>query len=184
MILLVIGMTVFFLIHLLPSLVSFRQSLIHKLGLSAYKGIFALIAAAALVLIVIGKIQADYVALWLLPAWTRYLTILLVFISFILFPAAQMPGNIKRYTRHPMLWGVVFWSIGHLLANGDLSSLVLFGGFLVFALLNMLSANLRGAQLQQQILPLRKDLIVIGAGIGVFIVLFFLHPYLFNARIL
>lgn len=182
--LLITGTIIFFLIHLLPSFVSKRQSLIKKYGMPAYKGIFSLVAAVGLGLIVVGKIKAEFVGLWILPGWTRYLTLFLVLISFILLPAANMPTNIKRITRHPMLWGVTFWSAGHLIANGDLASLILFAGFIFFALFNMLSANLRGAALQTFSVPIKKDLIAVAVGVFVFILLFFLHPILFGVRII
>lgn len=182
--LLIIGTVVFFLIHLLPSFVSKRQSLINSYGEPAYKGVFSLLAAIGLGLIVVGKIKADFIGLWVLPGWTRYLTISFLLISFILLPAAYLPNNIKRFTPHPMLWAVVLWSVGHLMANGDLASLILFAGFIVFALFNIKSANIRGVTEQAFRLPIRNDLMVIVAGVLAFAVVFFLHPVLFGVHII
>jgi len=182
--LLIMGTVAFFIIHLLPTFAPTRQSLINSYGEPAYKGVFSLIAAISLGLIVVGKIQADYVELWVLPEWTRYITIFLLLISFILLPAAYLPNNIKRFTPHPMLWAVILWSFGHLLMNGDLASLILFAGFIVFSLFNIKSANMRGAVKQTFSLPFKKNLIVIVVGLLTFVSVFFLHPLLFGVHII
>ncbi|MFT7461024.1 MAG: putative membrane protein, partial [Planctomycetota bacterium] len=70
--------------------------------------------------------------------WVNYFTLILVFIAFVLFVAAQVKTNIKRVLRHPQLTGLVFWCIGHLLANGDSRSLVLFLGLLIWAKLQII----------------------------------------------
>lgn len=180
---LVIGLAIFFAIHLLPSISAVRQSLIDQIGERGYKAFFALIAALGFVLIVYGKAKAPWVHVYVPPQWGRHAAMLLVLLALILLPAANMPGNIKRFTRHPMLWGVFLWSAGHLLANGDQASLLLFGGFAVFSLLAMLSQTLRGARLQTGVVALRKDLMVVVAGVIAYGLFLFLHPYLFGVRV-
>ena len=83
-----------------------------------------------------------------------------------------------------MLWGVTLWSIAHLLANGDLASILLFGSFGLFSLFNMFSANLRGAKKQQTKYAFSKDAIVIVASVVVYGILVFLHPYLFGVKVI
>lgn len=184
MLLLVLGLLVLVTIHLVPTFSSVRESLLNRLGDAVYKAIFAAIALLGLILIIVGKSRAEFVSLWQPPVWGRHVAPVLMLIAFILLPAAYLPSNVKRFTRHPMLWGITFWSIGHLLANGDLASLLLFGGLGVFALFAMWSANLRGATRSTTKYPLTKDAIVVVAGVVVYGGFLFLHPYLFGVPVI
>ena len=183
MTLLIIGLALFCGIHLLPTITQLRLSLITRLGENGYKGLFSLVALSGIVLMVMGFRQVEPVQVYESPIWARTTTAIFMLLSLILFAAANMPGNIKRFTRHPMLWGLVFWAVGHLLSNGDLASLILFGGFAAYGVLAMLSANLRGASKQTEKVPLTKDIMVITGGIVVFVVLVLLHPYLFGVTV-
>jgi len=180
---LIVGLALFFGIHLLPSATDLRQSLLNRLGAGPYKGLYSIISLLGFVLIVVGMAAADFRSLWLPPSWARSLAVPLMLPCFILLAAANMPGNIKRFSRHPMLWGVTGWSALHLLANGDLASILLFGAFAAFALFDRVSANRRGAQTQQQTLPLSKDLMVVAAGLGAYVFFLLLHATLFGVAV-
>lgn len=182
--LLILGLVIFIGVHLLPSFVSVRLAIINRLGPGAYKGLFSLLSLLGLVLIVIGKYRADFQPLWQPPAWGREAALVLLLPALVLLAAANMPSNIKRFTRHPMLWGVTLWSAGHLLANGDRAALLLFGSLGLYALLDMLSANRRGAQKQAKTYPLAKDGTTLAAGLVAYAVLLWLHPYLFGVAVL
>lgn len=182
--LLILGIVIFIGVHLLPSFVSVRLATINRFGPGAYKGLFALLSLVGLVLMVVGKYRADFQPLWQPPAWGRFAALVLLPPAFVLLAAANMPSNIKRLTRHPMLWGVTLWSVGHLLANGDRASLLLFGSLGIYALLDMLSANLRGAVKQVKVYPLGKDGVTVAAGLVIYVVLLLLHPYLFGVAVL
>ena len=182
--LLILGMVILVGIHLLPSFPARRQYLIQKLGMNVYQAGFALIALAGLILIVLGMSRDKFPLLWTPPAWGDDLARALMLPALILLVAAYLPSNIKRYTRHPMLWGVVLWSISHLLSNGDLGGLILFGGLGGFALFDMLSANWRGAQKQRQAVPVSRELQVIVSGIIAYAALLYLHPTLFGASVI
>lgn len=181
---LMIGMLLFGGVHLFPSAVALRQGMISRLGENGYKGVFSLISFAGLGLMIFGYAHAGKVDIYVPIPGLRSVTVLLMALSMVLFAAANMPTNIKRVTRHPMLWGLVVWSVAHLLANGDQASLVLFGGLGVYGLLGMLSANLRGAQKQQQKVPFAKDVMTVAGGLIVFVVIFFAHPWLFGVTVL
>lgn len=183
MTLLIIGLIVFIGAHSLPSFVGLRETLIRKLRFSGYRGLFSLVSLAGLVLIVIGKARADFVPLWDPPSWGRHAAMAFMLAAFILLPAAYMPTNIKRFTRHPMLWAVTLWASGHLLANGDMASVLLFGSFGVYSLLDMASANRRGAALQTQRVSPLKDGLVVLVGLFAYGILVSAHPYLFGAAI-
>lgn len=180
MTLMIAGLLIFFAIHMVPWSGALRESLVSKMGLNPYKGVFSLIALAGIVLIVIGKGQAAFVSVWDPSPQLQHLTRLLVLAGFILLPAAHMKTNIKRFTRHPMLWGVVLWGVGHLLANGDRASMVLFGSFVVYSLAAMASANARGASKSVERYGIGKDLMVVVAGVVAYLVLMWLHGSLFG----
>lgn len=174
--LLVIGLVIFIGIHLIPSLTNFRQTLIHRLGEKTYKVIFAVIAFTGLVLIIIGKGEASFSLVWSPPPWGRQATYLIMPFAFILLTAAYLPTNIKRFTRHPMLWAVTLWSVSHLLSNGDLASILLFVSIGLFALFDMISANMRGAKLTDEKVSIYRDLTVILIGIVTYVLVLLVHP--------
>lgn len=178
---LVLGLVVFFGVHLVPAFVPLRAAMVLRLGNKGYRVAFALTALAGLLLIIWGKARAPYVPVYDAPGWGRHATQLLMLPALILLPAAHMPGNIKRYTRHPMLWGVLLFALGHLLANGDLASVLLFGAFALYTPLAMLSANARGARLATASQPWVRDLRVLAAGVITYLLLAWLHPWLFGA---
>jgi uncharacterized membrane protein len=184
MLLLVIGIITFSGIHLVATFPDLRQRLVNRLGEGPYKGTFAAIALVGLLLIIIGKARADVVPLWEVPGWGRAAALAVMPIAFILLVGAYLPTNIKRFTSHPMLWGVVIWAVAHLLANGDLASLLLFGGLGVFALAMMWSEYTHKAVLSNERQPFSRDLVTVGAGVllyGFFVVV---HPYLFGAAVI
>jgi uncharacterized membrane protein len=183
MIYLLIGVALFCGVHLFPAAVALRQRLILKIGENPYKGLFSILALTGIILVVIGYQRVELSHVYDPPVWGRTVTAILMLFSLILFAAANMPGNIKRFTRHPMLWGLVLWAVGHLLANGDKASVILFGSFAVFALIAMLSANIRGATKQTVKLPVQKDIMIIVSGVVVYVVLIFAHPYLFGVSV-
>lgn len=97
-------------------------------------------------------------------------------LAFILVTAANVQGNIKRYIRHPMLWGVTLWSISHMFSSGDLASIIIFISFVLFAFFDMASANKRGASLSNIKFPVYWDIIVILVGIGAYAAVLIVHP--------
>ena len=113
-----------------------RASFIAAKGPLAWKGIYALVSIVGFVLIIYGYGQARMSPtwLWISPVWTRHLAALLTIPAFILIVATYIPGScIKARVGHPMLLGVKFWALAHLIANGSLADLLLFGGFLAWA---------------------------------------------------
>jgi uncharacterized membrane protein len=184
MTLLIIGLAGFIGIHSLPWFPTLRAALIARLGERAYRRRFALVALTSLGLMVLGKARAEFVPLYTPPAWGHQAALPLVLLAFLLLAASQLPSNIKRYTRHPMLWAVTLWSTAHLLANGDLAGVLLFGSLLGYSLAAMYSANIRGARLRTARYPATQDLRAAVAGGIVYIALLELHPYLFGPRVI
>ena len=135
-------------------------------------------------LIIYGKSIAPFEAVFEPIANAKTFAGPLVLIGLYLFIGRRMGSNIKRYSAHPMLWGIVFWAAAHLLANGDLASVLLFAAFLAFSLLNMTLANQRGAKPAQIHASVKKELLIIGISIAVFAALLWAHGYLFGVNLL
>lgn len=178
------GILIFFGIHLVPGMTGFRRKIITSLGEGPYQGLYSIISLTGLILIVYGKSKAGFQPIWEPPVWMKHLAAVLMLPSFIFLVFANMKSNIKRFTRHPMLWGVALWSGAHLLSNGDLASMLLFGCFGVFSLFAMFSANMRGATKQETKYPFSRDAVAIVAGLVAYGVFIFLHPYFFGVSVI
>ena len=180
MTMLTVGVIVFIAVHLLPSFQTARSTMIDRLGSGPYKGLFSLGALLGLGLMVFGFANTDFVPLWQPPPWARYTSIILMLPALILFAGANMRSNLKRFVHHPLLWGIVLWSVAHLLANGDQASLILFAPLGCFAIFDMWSANRRGATLSTEPVSHKFDVLLIAAGSAAYVAILFLHPYLFG----
>jgi uncharacterized membrane protein len=134
--LLVLGLAVFFGAHVFVTLRTPRGALIKRIGEGPYKGLMALASLVGLILIGYGFGQyraTGWIDVWTPPPWTYYVTQILMWPASIFVVAAYSRGNIWRALKHPMLIGVKTWAAAHLISNGDLGSIVLFGSFLVWA---------------------------------------------------
>lgn len=181
---LILGLLVFYTVHLLPSFVGLHQRLITYLGQNRYTGLFALVSLIGVALVVYGFSQIEAEPVWYPPPWAHSVVVVAMGVTFYLFVAAEMPCNLKRFIRHPMLLGVVIWSTSHLWVNGDMASAVLFGSLLVFALFAMVSANLRGATRQTEHYPASNEVKVLLVSVVAYTVFSMLiHPYLIGVAI-
>ena len=116
-----------------------RSAMLERLGEKPWKGLITVVSIAGFALIVIGygQLRVMPVPLWEPPLWTRHLSLLLNLLAFILLTAAYVPRNaIKARIGHPMVAGVKIWALAHLLANGSLADVLLFGSFLIWAVLD------------------------------------------------
>ena len=179
-----LGMVTFIGIHLLPTFSSLRQNIVSHLGEGPFKGIFSAIAMGGLILIIIGMINTEFRPIWDPPIWGKRVALVLMPLPFILLASANMKSNTKRFTRHPMLWGISLWSVVHLFANGDLASLILFGGLGSFSLFAMFSANIRGAEKQETKYPIKKDLMTVAVGLAAYSGFLLTHSFLFGVSII
>jgi uncharacterized membrane protein len=177
-------MVLFLGVHLVPTRPGLRNALASRLGDNGYKGAFSLVSLLGLALIIWGKSLAPYCHVFTPPAWGRHATMGLMLLSCIGLAAIYLPTNLKRLTAHPLLWSTVFWGAGHLLANGDLASVLLFGGFLAFALLDIWSANSRGALAQTKPQSILRDAVVLALGLVLYAGLLVVHPHAFGVAVL
>jgi uncharacterized membrane protein len=186
MIWLVIGLVLFLGIHSVRIVApEFRQAQIEARGISAWKGIYAVVAIIGFVVLVWGYGQArlDPVVFWVAPAWMSHIVALLMIFVMILLVASQLPaGRIKAAVKHPMLLAVKIWAFAHLLVNGDLASILLFGSFLAWAVVDRISEKRRlraGLTTNPVAGPVKWDIISIVGGLVVYVLfLVWLHRLL------
>lgn len=117
-----------------------RATLQARIG-DASKGIVALLLLLSLVLIVLGYRAAPYVAVWQPPAWGVHLNNLAMVAAVALFGLGNSKSRLRRYVRHPMLLGTMLWAAAHLLVNGHLAAIVLFGTMLLWAAVEIALVN-------------------------------------------
>ncbi len=138
--LLILGLVLFIIPHSTRIFAAdWRYRTITRLGEKPWKGVVSLVSLAGFALIVVGYGQArlDPVVLWLPPLWLRHIALLLNLLAFVCLVAAYVPRNsIKAKFGHPMIAGVKAWATAHLLANGNLADVVLFGAFLAWSIVD------------------------------------------------
>lgn len=117
-----------------------RQQLQDKMG-DGSKGLFAVVIVLSIVLMVIGYRGADSAFLWGRSAATTGVNNLMMLAAVALFGLGNSKSRLRKYFRHPMLWGTVVWALAHILVNGDVTSLLLFGWIAIWALAEMQLVN-------------------------------------------
>jgi uncharacterized membrane protein len=180
---LLLGLLIFFGIHSVRMAAGgFRDRQVAS-NPRRWKGVYSLISLLGLVLIIWGWVafRGGAPQLYEPPDWGRHVAMVLVFIAFVLLAAAEMPaGRIKYWVKHPMLVGIGLWAAAHLLANGDLASLLLFGAFLAYAFVNRLAVIPRGDPAPAVVKP-RSDLFALLGGTVLYLLfVFWLHGWLFG----
>ncbi|MGB3627167.1 MAG: NnrU family protein [Henriciella sp.] len=191
MIFLIAGLIVFFGPHLFSTFRSREpgKDLRARLGQGPYMGLYSLVAIAGLALIVYGYgAMRPAAIIWQPPVWTTHLNIVIQLLAWPIIFAANLPtGYIKKTLKHPMLVGVKLWAVGHLLANGELNSIILFGAFLAYAVIDRIAVKKRGdngppASVQPNV---TGDILAVVIGVGLWAAMIFgLHRILFGMPVL
>jgi uncharacterized membrane protein len=185
---LVIGLVLFLGVHSVRIVADgWRTSTIARIGLLPWKGIYAVLSIAGLALLVWGYgMTRAAPALWYPPVWTRHITALLTLVSFILLAAAYVPGNaIKAKVGHPMIAGVKVWAFAHLLSNGRAGDVLLFGAFLVWAVLDFIASRRRdrAAGTTYPSLGAARTAMAVAAGLVAYVAFaLWLHVWLIGVR--
>lgn len=182
LIVMIAGLAVFLGVHLVPTQRELRAALIARYGANGYKLGFTLVSFIGLALIVWGfgwYRASGWINVWTPPVWTRHLALPLMLISAIALTAAYLRGYIWRILKHPMLVAVKVWALAHLLANGDLGSIILFGSFLAWAVYDRISLKSRDDPGAPPI-PfggVRNDVLAVVVGLVIYAALAFaFHP--------
>lgn len=170
MLMLICGLAVFIGVHLVTTVTASRARLIGRLGEGGYKGLYSLVSAIGLVLIVMGIAGAPVVNVWFPPVWTRHLAFLIMLPVFPLLVMTYLPGRLKGTIHHPMLLAVKLWAIAHLLAKGTLAAMILYAAILAWAVFDLISVKGRERAGLVRIAsgPVRNDILAVLIGLGVY----------------
>jgi uncharacterized membrane protein len=188
MLILVLGLIVFFAAHTFVVFRGARAVAIERLGLTAYRALFALVSLVGLALIAygFGTYRAhDWIQVWSPPAFMQHITAGLMLFAVVLFAAAFIPSHIKAKAKHPMLAGVKTWALAHLLSNGDLGSILLFGSFMAWGVFARIAAKRRG-DVGTTVAPSgwTNDAIVVALGIVIYLALgYAFHPIIIGVPV-
>jgi len=186
---LVLGLILFLGPHVFVTMRPRRAAVLARIGEGPYKGLFALVALIGVLLIGYGFAlyrATGWIDVWQPPAWTRHVTVALMWPATILVVAAYIPGDIKRVLKHPMLVGLTLWAVAHLIANGDLGSIILFGSILAWAVFDRITLKRRSDPGAPPI-PIggrRNDIIAVVVGTLLYLALgFWFHPYVIGVPV-
>jgi uncharacterized membrane protein len=178
----VVGLAAFLGVHVFVTRREPRAQAIARWGEGPYKLAFSLVSALGLALIVYGFARyraTGWIDVWSPPVWTRHVAAALTLPAVAFVVAAYVPGHIKRVLKHPMLAGVKLWALAHLVANGDLGSIILFGSILAWAVYDRISLKRRSDPGAPPI-PVggwRNDAIAVVVGVLVYLALgLVFHP--------
>jgi len=175
---LVLGLILFLGPHVFVTMRPERDAAVKRLGEWPYKGLFTVVSIIGL--FVIGKGFGMYeagglIVAWSPPGWTRHVTEALMLPACIFVAAAYIPGNIKRTLKHPVLVGVKTWAVAHLITNGDVGGIILFGSVLAWAVYDRISLK-RRSDPGGPLIPLggwKNDVAAVIVGIILYLALFF-----------
>ncbi len=184
MIVLVAGLILFLGVHSLRMVAPWwRDGMVERLGVGAWKGLYSIIAIAGFALIIIGFSRAvtETGMVYVPPLGLRHLSFALMLPALVLAVASAIPpGHIRRITRHPLLIGTALWAFAHLLVNGDLAAVVLFGAFLAWAVIEI--AAQPGSQRAPIVRPSGGyDIVAVVAGVVLYgALIWHLHEWAFG----
>jgi len=192
MIVLIIGLVIFFGMHLVP-VTDIKSSLIERMGEKIYQIIFSIISLVGLIIIIYGfshidtcnpmmaDCDTDNFYLWDSFEYSKEISFLLMPICIIFIVASQMKSNIKKVVRHPMLIGVLIWSFVHLLSTGDLRSIILFLSFAAYSIIDLILT--KKTAVNEISYSIAKDVVVIVAGLVVYSIILYFHEYVSGVQI-
>jgi len=185
MTILILGLVLFLGTHSLGFLApGVRAQAIARLGENGWKGIYTMLSLIGFILLVWGYGEARIapVGIWAPPVWTRHLGLLIMLPVFPLLFAMALPGRIQSAVGHPMVTAVILWAIAHLIANGNLADIVLFGAFLVWSVADRISFLFRNVAPVPGAPPGKyNDLIALVGGLAIYLAMLFgLHTWLFG----
>jgi uncharacterized membrane protein len=174
-VLLVIGIALWIGAHVFKRVAPDRRAAMGDAG----KGLVAVLLLGSIVLMVIGYRSAGVVNVWFPPSFTVHIANLLVLIGFWFFALSAIPGTMSARVRHKQLTGVKSWAVGHLLVNGDLASILLFGGLLGWAVFQVILINRSEPEWERPAnASVRNDAIAFGVGLVLYLVVAAIHSWL------
>ncbi len=188
MLVLLLGLVIFLGTHAFTMARTSRSNAIASLGPRGFRIAYAALSLIGFAMIVYGFVQyraTGWINIWYPPVWTKHLALLLNLPIFVLLAATNSGGRIHAAVKHPMLLAIKIWATAHLISNGDLGSILLFGGFLAWAVMARISLKRRaGVRMIAASGFTSRDWIAIGAGLVLwFVFARWLHPLLIGVAV-
>jgi len=188
MILMLLGLALFVGAHVFTTRREARAAAIARIGEGPYKGLYSAVSLLGLVLTAYGFglwRAAVPTELWAPPLWLRHLNNLLMLIACICAVAAYVPSRIRARLRHPLLVAVKTWALAHLLVNGDVAGITLFGVILAWAVFDRISLKRRGAPDPVAPTGWTGDIVAVAGGLVLYAALaFYFHPYVVGVPVM
>ena len=183
MLILAFGVFLTAAMHLVAAIPSFKARIKARVGERAYGPLFGLASIIGIVIIVIGWRSSDYVFVYDPPAWGRHVNYVLTLIAFICLGIFLCRGSLRQRLRFPMALAAIFWATGPLFANGDLASIILFGGFLAYGVLHIVIGTINGVR-PSPVVRQGHDLLSFFVGVALYGVMIQAHQALIGVPII
>lgn len=186
----ILGLLLFFAAHVFTTKRDARAQAIAKLGEGTYKILYSLVSLAGLALIIWGYAHyrsSGWIDVWYPPKAMKHITLALMLPAVVLVVASYLRGRIYATLKHPMLAGIKLWAAAHLLANGDLGSIILFGSFLGWAVFDRITLKRRkdGGAPPIPVGGVSNDLIAVAVGVVAYLALAFaFHPVVIGVPVI
>jgi uncharacterized membrane protein len=190
---LILGLVVFLGAHAVTSKRDLRRQLIDRFGAGGFRGIYSAVSLVGLLLIIYGfgvYRASGWINVWNPPVWTKHLSLLLMLPVFVLLATNMSTSWIAAKVKHPMLLAVKIWATAHLLANGDLGSILLFGSILAWAVVARISTKRRPEEIARLANAVAvpfgtRDIIALAVGLTLYVAtILWLHPLLIGVAVL
>jgi len=178
------GLIIFYCLHMVPFNYKLRAVFSNTLGEKLYKLLFSFIILCSILMVIWGWHDFSNLYFYEPPLIMKQIHLLIMFPVTFLWVVAETPNNVKRFVRHPMLMGTKLWAFGHLLANGDLRSMILFLSIMFFSILAVVLSNRRKYFKPAKSMSLSYDLVVLLISILGYFILAYFHGDLFGMPVL
>ncbi len=142
------------------------------------KALIAVAIVASLLMMIFGYRSAEFIHIWSPPSWTVHLNNLLMLAAVFVYGMSATTGRLRGKMRHPQLTAVKIWAVAHLLVNGDLASLILFGGMLAWAVGSVILINRAGPWVRPKPGSAKKDILLVVITLVLFAVMTAIHAWL------
>ena len=173
--LLLLGLLLIFGIHMVPAFEDVRAGLVRRMGEWGYRGFFSVISLAGMGLMILGYSRTPHYDLYVTPEGSIYLAYFLMFLALLVLVSVPLKGRIRKVLVDPLAYAIALWSFAHLLVNGDWASVLLFGSFFAYAILDILTDNERVPPKDFEVQP-GHDLVALAGAILLYGLLVYLHP--------
>ena len=182
MIVLALGVILTALLHLVAAVPSLKARIKASVGERAYGPVFGIASLVGIIIIVLGWRMSEFVPVYDPPEWGKHANFAFTLVAFICLGIFLFRGSLRQRLRFPLAIGVIFWAIGHLFANGDMASIILFGGFLIYAIAHFALGVANGVRPSPDVRG-GHDLISVVIGVALYGVMTQLHMALIGVPV-